>query len=85
MKKKLNFGNIVLKTLMSIVGVTVLSIGATFLRGGKVGLDPFTAINTGISNKLGLGLGVYQLAVNFVIFLLILWLDRQKNWNWNFC
>lgn len=53
---------------MSIVGVTVLSIGATFLRGGKVGLDPFTAINTGISNKLGLGLGVYQLAVNFVIF-----------------
>lgn len=78
MKKKLNFGNIALKTLMSIMGVTVLSIGATFLRGGNVGLDPFTAINTGISNKLGLGLGVYQLAVNFVIFLLILWLDRKK-------
>ena len=57
MKKKLNFGNIALKTLMSIMGVTVLSIGATFLRGGNVGLDPFTAINTGISNKLGLGLG----------------------------
>ncbi|MCZ3622125.1 YczE/YyaS/YitT family protein [Lactobacillus mulieris] len=78
MKKKLNFGNIALKTLMSIMGVTVLSIGATFLRGGNVGLDPFTAINTGISNKLGLGLGVYQLSVNFVIFLLILWLDRKK-------
>ena len=31
------------------------------------GLDPFTAVNTGISNKLGIGLGVYQLAVNLVI------------------
>lgn len=78
MKEKLNFGNLALKTLMSIVGVTILSIGATFLRGGNVGLDPFTAINTGISNKLGLGLGIFQLSVNFVIFLLILWLDRKK-------
>ena len=50
----------------------------TFLRGGNVGLDPFTAVNTGISNKLGIGLGVYQLAVNLVIFIFILWLDRKQ-------
>ena len=42
------------------------------------GLDPFTAVNTGISNKLGIGLGVYQLAVNLVIFIFILWLDRKQ-------
>ena len=50
-------------------------MGTTFLRGG---LDPFTAMNTGISNKLGIGLGVYQLAVNLVIFIFILWLDRKQ-------
>lgn len=63
---------------MSFIGVAILSIGTTFLRGGNVGLDPFTAINTGISNKLGIGLGVYQLIVNFVIFIFILILDRKK-------
>lgn len=52
--------------------------GTTFLRGGDVSLDPFTAVNTGISNKLGIGLGVYQLAVNLVIFIFILWLDRKQ-------
>lgn len=50
-------------------------MGTTFLRGG---LDSFTAVNTGISNKLGIGLGVYQLAVNLVIFIFILWLDRKQ-------
>lgn len=78
MKKKINGANIAYKTLMSFIGVAILSMGTTFLRGGNVGLDPFTAVNTGISNKLGIGLGVYQLALNLVIFIFILWLDRKQ-------
>ncbi|WP_308556245.1 membrane protein [uncultured Lactobacillus sp.] len=78
MKKKINWANIAYKTLVSFIGVAILSMGTTFLRGGNVGLDPFTAVNTGISNKLGIGLGVYQLAVNVVIFIFILWLDRKQ-------
>lgn len=42
---------------MSFIGVAILSMGTTFLRGG---LDPFTAVNTGISNKLGIGLGDFS-------------------------
>ena len=78
MKKKINWANIAYKTLMSFIGVAILSMRTTFLRGGNVGLDPFTAVNTGISNKLGIGLGVYQLALNLVIFIFILWLDRKQ-------
>ena len=78
MKKKINGANIAYKTLISFIGVAILSMGTTFLRGGNVGLDPFTAVNTGISNKLGIGLGVYQLALNLVIFIFILWLDRKQ-------
>lgn len=78
MKKKINGANIAYKTLISFIGVAILSMETTFLRGGNVGLDPFTAVNTGISNKLGIGLGVYQLAVNLVIFIFILWLDRKQ-------
>lgn len=78
MKKKINGANIAYKTLISFIGVAILSMRTTFLRGGNVGLDPFTAVNTGISNKLGIGLGVYQLALNLVIFIFILWLDRKQ-------
>ena len=51
---------------MSFIGVAILSMGTTFLRGG---LDPFTAMNTGISNKL---------ESDLVIFIFILWLDRKQ-------
>ncbi|WP_251716223.1 YczE/YyaS/YitT family protein [Lactobacillus agrestimuris] len=78
MKKSRPVVNISLKTLMSFIGITILSMGATFLRGGGVGMDPFTALNMGISNHLHIGLGIFQLAFNFVIFLFILWLDRKK-------
>lgn len=70
--------NIVWRTIMSFVGIAILSLGTAFLRGGQVGLDPFTATNTGISGHLGLGLGIYQLMANALIFIFILVLDRHK-------
>lgn len=78
MQKSRSWSNILLKTLVPFIGVAILSLGTTFLRGGNVGLDPFTAVNTGISNHLGIGLGVYQLSVNLVIFIFIIWLDRKQ-------
>ena len=78
MKKSRPVVNVSLKTLMSFIGIAILSMGATFLRGGGVGMDPFTALNMGISNHLHIGLGIFQLSFNFVIFLFILWLDRKK-------
>ncbi|MDO4912370.1 MAG: hypothetical protein Q3960_02310 [Lactobacillus sp.] len=73
-----SIGNIFTSALMSFVGITLLSLGTAFLRGGNIGLDPFTAVNTGMSTKLHLSLGIYQLAVNLVIFVFIVFLDRKK-------
>lgn len=70
--------DISLRTLMSFVGIAVLSLGTAFLRGGQVGLDPFTATNTGISTRLGMGLGIYQLIANLLIFIFIIVMDRHK-------
>ena len=70
--------SVTLKTLMSFFGIAILSLGTTFLREGQVGLDPFTALNTGMANKFGLSLGTYQLAANVVIFVFIVLLDRKK-------
>lgn len=70
--------NIFWRALMSLVGITILSLGTAFLRGGQVGLDPFTATNMGASHLVGLSLGVFQLIVNFVIFIFVLLADRSK-------
>lgn len=76
--KKSSVPNIIWRTLMSLLGITILSLGTAFLRGGQVGLDPFTATNTGISGHLNLSLGVYQLLANAAIFIFILIMDRHK-------
>ncbi|MBB1127754.1 MULTISPECIES: YczE/YyaS/YitT family protein [Limosilactobacillus] len=78
MKKKHSVSNLGWRTLMSFVGITILSLGTAFLRGGQVGLDPFTATNTGISGHLSMSLGVYQLLANAAIFIFILIMDRHK-------
>lgn len=76
--KQKSISNVIWRTLMSFVGIALLSLGTAFLRGGQVGLDPFTATNTGISGHLNLSLGVYQLGANLLIFIFILIMDRHK-------
>ncbi|MEJ6347912.1 hypothetical protein R4Y45_01540 [Holzapfeliella sp. He02] len=68
----------VLQSLVSFAGITVLSLGAAILRLGSVGLDPFTAINTALSSKFHIDLGIFQLGFNFIIFVFIVLLDRKK-------
>ncbi|MGV0168212.1 YczE/YyaS/YitT family protein [Furfurilactobacillus sp. WILCCON 0119] len=70
--------NLTLKTIMSFFGIAILSLGTTLLRAGQVGLDPFTALNTGLANHFGWSLGAYQLTANAAIFVLVLLFDRKK-------
>lgn len=55
------------RTLAALLGVAILALGATILRVGLLGLDPFTASNIGMGAKFGLSLGVYQLGVNLIM------------------
>ncbi|TGA97016.1 membrane protein [Sporolactobacillus shoreae] len=66
------------KSIFSLIGVAILAIGATLCKQGHIGLDPFTALNIGLSNKLHMSLGIYQLLVNVLIIVLVFFLDRKK-------
>ena len=65
------------KALMSLMGITLISFGAALSQTMNMGLDPFTAINTGASELLGFTLGNYQLFVNAAILAIILFFDRK--------
>lgn len=62
---------------MSLIGITLISFGAALSQTMNMGLDPFTAINTGASELLGFTLGNYQLFVNAAILAIILFFDRK--------
>lgn len=67
-----------MRTVVSLIGVILVAIGATFLKEGLVGLDPFTATNIGLAKILHMGLGPVQLGFNIIIFLIVLLLDRHQ-------
>ncbi|MCO7127919.1 membrane protein [Sporolactobacillus shoreicorticis] len=67
-----------IKSIISLIGVAILAAGATLCKMGNVGLDPFTALNIGVSNKVHMGLGLYQLLTNIVIIVIVILLDRKK-------
>ncbi|WP_231702882.1 YczE/YyaS/YitT family protein [Tsukamurella asaccharolytica] len=56
------------------MGVVLIGLGSAVLRVGDVGLDPYTALNMGISSLLGWSLGEYQMLSNLVLFIpMVIW------------
>ena len=66
------------RVIFVIVGVTILSIGLTFIRYAAFGVDPLTCLNTGIANKIGLSFGTWQLIISVIMFIGIFIFDRSK-------
>ena len=66
-----------LRSLFALIGVAIIGFGASLLRVGGVGRDPYTAANIGTGERLGLSLGVYQLMINLVLLILIFFFGRR--------
>lgn len=64
-------------SLVSILGVTLISFGSALSQAMDMGLDPFTALNQGAADQLGFSLGNYQLVVNTIILIIIFFLNRS--------
>lgn len=69
--------NLAGKLLFSTLGIICISLGISVCRVGGVGVDPFTAMNIGISARIGMDLGTYQLIVNALILVFVFALDRM--------
>lgn len=60
------------KVVFVILGLGLLALGAAILSASGVGVDPYTAMNLGIGQVTGLGLGTAQLLVNVVLFVFVI-------------
>lgn len=75
--KNMNIKEMIIRSIYALIGVLILAFGVTIMRIGNVGLDPFTSANIALGQLFGLSLGVYQLAVNLGILLLIFFFGRK--------
>lgn len=73
----INWKDFLLRSLTSIIGITLISIGSALSESMDMGLDPFTAMNRGASSLLGFSLGNYQLVVNLIILAVVFFMKRS--------
>ncbi|GHU34546.1 hypothetical protein FACS1894172_14970 [Spirochaetia bacterium] len=66
------------RLLMSIFGDLVIALGCAFIRFSDFGTDPYTSMNLGIKDALGMSLGVWQLLMNCVVIIWVFFADRRK-------
>ncbi|WP_423189000.1 YczE/YyaS/YitT family protein [Alkalibacterium sp. f15] len=65
------------KILLMLLGIFILGVSISFLRYGALGTDPYTTMNLGVSSAVGLSFGVYQMFINFILFILVLLFKRE--------
>ncbi len=66
------------KLAFSVLGIALISLGITICNMGNVGTDPFTAMNMGIAEALGLPFGTFQVFVNLAILVVVFTLDSSQ-------
>lgn len=66
------------KLAFSTLGVVCIALGTTVCRVGDVGVDPFTAMNLGLSARAGMDFGTFQLIVNIVILAAVFAFDKRQ-------
>ena len=61
-----------------IMGISILSIGLSFMRYAVFGVDPIVCLNIGIANQLGISFGLWQIIMCFILLVFIFIFDRRK-------
>jgi uncharacterized membrane protein YczE len=60
-----------------VFGVLLIGIGVGFLSQSNFGVDPYSAMNYGISGIMGLSFGTWQLTLNMLLFIPMIFVGRK--------
>lgn len=65
------------KFLLMVISVTLMGFSVSLLVLTDMGTDPCSAMNYGVSAKIGISFGTYQLLLNVVLLVFVLIFDRS--------
>ena len=63
--------------MMALVGVFLMGFAISLNVYSRFGTDPYTCLNLGISSKLGISLGIWQLSLNLVLLVVLFVFARR--------
>lgn len=63
--------------LMTVLGNIAIGLGIALLNLTGFGIDPFTSMTKGVSHLLGISLGVFQMILNIIMYVPVLYLNRK--------
>jgi len=66
------------RILYVITGITIISIGLTFMRYSSLGVDPVTCLNIGIAKRVGMSFGTWVLIINIIMLIGVFIFDRSQ-------
>ncbi len=70
--------NLAMRIVLVVLANMILGLGISLLRLAGFGTDPYTCMNLGVSSKLGMSYGTYQMIFNIVLFIPVFILDRKS-------
>ncbi|MBO5353004.1 MAG: hypothetical protein J6A77_06860 [Lachnospiraceae bacterium] len=65
------------RNLIMLFSVCMMGVCVQFLNLTKLGPDPCSSLNYGVSAKLGMSFGTYQFLFNVVLFLIVVVQDKS--------
>lgn len=65
------------KFLLMLISVTLMGFSVSLLVLTDMGTDPCSAMNYGVSAKIGMSFGTYQLMLNIVLLVFVVIFDRS--------
>lgn len=69
--------NYVKRLTVLVAGIVLMGFGIALARIAKFGTDPYTCMNLGISGVLPMSFGTWQLILNAVLIVAILFYDKK--------
>lgn len=63
--------------VLTALGNIFIGLGIAICNLTGFGIDPFTSMTTGLSTLLGVGLGVFQMSLNIILYTPVLYLNRK--------
>ena len=63
--------------VLTALGNIFIGLGISILNLSSFGVDPFTSMTIGTSNLLGIGLGVFQMTFNILLYIPVLYFNRK--------
>lgn len=65
------------RTLQMLISVILMGVAVKFLLMTNWGADPWTTVNSALSNWTGISFGTCQLTTNIILLLIVFWRERS--------